>query len=129
MGNIKSEDEPKYEKAVDSKGDFMLVKKELPPPNLDIKDFNINANPITNKKRKFELPKFLKPKNITPVVNKDTKKIVKCKLTFSLLVAMLLEFSLLFVLLAIGMFIGWLHVLPLLIATVNTLAIQTLRVV
>lgn len=132
MGDNKVEEVKKFEKTVNSKGEFILVEKPLSPPNLDIKDLKIEVDTIGKKGSRGllrKIPRWASGKNITPLRDSKTGKIIKCKLTYSMIIAMLLELCLLFAILAVGMFIGWIYVLPLLVATLNTLLIQTLRVV
>ncbi|WP_394863759.1 hypothetical protein [Paraclostridium bifermentans] len=59
----------------------------------------------------------------------ENNKIVKCKLSYSLVVAMLVELIIFFSCLPLGMFIGMIKVLPILLVTGDTLAKQTARLI
>lgn len=69
--------------------------------------------------------KWFKPN----IFRDENNKIVKCKLSYTLVVAILIELIIFFSCLPLGMFIGMIKVLPILLVTGDTLAKQIARLI
>lgn len=155
VGNIDNGERNKKEKFVNSKGE--ILTREITTNTLEQKDNAEKGNKqeppkLSNNKIKFSISKHKEISDDTTqenliednvlednselndsdvLIQKQTKQdpFEKTKLSYNIVVQILLELMIVFICLPIGMMFGWKHVFVTLLITINVLATQTRRLI